>query len=69
MQLYIFFHAQNQHFKKVLLIVFFSIAAAAAEQLKAKIKTVLNRYFMCQTTLQQISGVGGSVKLFLFIYF
>ena len=55
--------------KKYFLIVFFSIAAAAAEQLKAKIKTVLNRYFMCQTTLQQISGVGGSVKLFyLFIF-
>ena len=69
MQLYIFFHAQNQHFKKVLFNSFFSIAAAAAEQLKAKIKTVLNRYFMCQTTLQQISGVGGFVKLFLFIYF
>ena len=33
MQLYIFFHAQNQHFKKVLFNSFFSIAAAAAEQL------------------------------------
>ena len=57
----------SQNLKKYFFIhgVFSNASITAAEKLIEKVKTVLNRYFTCQLTMQVSRGALGNLFLFI----